>query len=296
MKNVFILFLMVFTSFVSNAQDDVYDPPQARRVRVQSNVSSSFNQSRNTGIYDYNENNIDAYEQGYVDGMYSNRLRRMYAPQTLSFGMGFGNMHMMPYGFNNMGFGFNDFYDPWAFNSFNSFNTWHNPMMMGFGNPYQMAFVNPYMGWNNWGYNPYMCWNSGWGFNSWNNWGWRNPRPSFGNNWGGNRNPAPAPRPRTDNPRGFGRYDETYRPSPSRPVSEPSKPIFGNPGRNREQNTRFSTPVDNNRKNNSSPSPSRPTFGGGGNSSSNSGGNVGGGSRSGGGARNGNNGGKTGRF
>jgi hypothetical protein len=202
---------------------------------------------------------------------------------------------MMPYAYNNMGFGFNNFYDPWAFNSFNSFNSWHHPMMMGFGNPYQMAFVNPYMGWNSWGHNPYMGWNSGWGFNSWDNWGWRNPRPNYGNNWGGNRNPAPAPRPRTDNPRGFGRYDETYRPSPSRPVSEPSKPFFGNPGRNREQNTRFSSPVEN-RNSNSGSSPSRPTFGGSGNSGSNSGGNVGEGSRSGGGARNGNNGGKTGRF
>ena len=292
MKNVFVLFLIVFSSLVLNAQDDVYDPPQARKVRIQSNVNVSNNQSRNAGIYDYNENSVDAYEQGYIDGMYSNRLRRMYAPQTLSFGMGIGNMYMMPYSFNNMGFGFNNFYDPWAFNSFYSYNPWCQPMM-GFGHPYQMAYVNPYMGWNSWGYNPY-AWNSGWGFNSWNSWGWRNPRPFYGNNWGGNRNPAPAPRPRTDNPRGFGRYDETYRPSPSRPI-ESSAPVFGNPGRNREQNTRFSSPVEN-RNTNSGASPSRPTFGGGGNNNSNSGGNVGGSSRSGSGARNGNNGGKTGRF
>jgi hypothetical protein len=232
MKKIYLFSLLFIGSLSIQAQDDVYDAPEPKRLKVYTATpqqdESGYDPYEN---YDYDYNGYNNQNMGY-----SNRLRRMYSNQPFN-NMAFMNPYAManPYTMN-MGFGFNNFYDPWMMNNFydpygfNSFNNFYNPYCnFGYG-----GFYRPFNHWNNWGNN----WGGNWG----NNWG-----GNWGNNWGGNwgnNNFRPRPQtPRRETPRGFSRSDDTYRPSPARTRPSTNNGGFGAaPSNTSRESNRYSSP------------------------------------------------------
>lgn len=240
MKKIFLYTLLWLSSFSLLAQDDVYDAPEPRRVKVFTATSQQDESGYDPyGNYDYDYNGYNNQNRTY-----SNRLRRMYSPQSQFF------INTNPYSFYNpyATFGYNSFYDPWMGNSF------YDPY--GFNNSYYNSFYNPYasFGFNTFYdpyhsfYNPYSYmnpYNTGYYYRPYNNWN------SWGNNWSGN-NYRPRPQtPRRETPRGFERSNDTYRPSPARTQPSSNNGGFGAaPSNTSRESNRYSSP---------SPAPSFPS-------------------------------------
>lgn len=236
MKRMYLFSLLFIGSFSIQAQDDVYDAPEPKRVVVYTAPAQQDESGYDPyGNYDYDYNGYNNQNLGY-----SNRLRRMYSPQSQIF------INTNPYSFYNpyANFGYNSFYDPWMGNSF------YDPY--GFNNSYNNSFYNPYasFGYNSFYdpfhsfYNPYSYmnpYNVGYYYRPYNN--WNNRGNNWGNNWGGN-NYRPRPQtPRRETPRGFNRSDDTYRPSPARTQPSTNNGGFGAaPSNSSRESNRYSSP------------------------------------------------------
>lgn len=219
--NRIFLFALLCIGFLSiKAQDDVYDAPEPKREKV-----NTASQQDEFG-YDPYDNYVYDYNGYYNQNLgHASRLRRMY------FNQPFNNMAFMnPYSMN-MGFGFNNFYDPWMMNSFYdpfgfyNFNNFYNP----YGNFGFNSFYNPYSFYSPYFMNPYF-----------NNFGFHRPfNHGFGNN---NFRPRPQT-PRRETPRGFSRSDDTYRPSPARTQPSSNNGGFGiAPSNSSRESNRYSSP------------------------------------------------------
>lgn len=199
MKNIVIFSTLLFCLFQINgvmAQDDVYDAPKSKQVKVKPTYSAPaeqtekiipvektqpYNEEGNTSSRmqsPSNDNNYIRNNDDYSDDYsadwgygYSDRIRRFHNP---SF--------QFNYGWNNWN---NNFYDPW--NSFNNNYGWNNwnsyaftpSWTYGYNNFYnpfcnntQFIIVQPgFNSWYNTGFNsPINNWNNV-GWNSWNNFG-----------------------------------------------------------------------------------------------------------------------------
>jgi hypothetical protein len=247
-KILFISMLLVAAICQVNAQDDVYDEPAP--VKESTNSSSYSNNS-----YQGNNSNYDL--------TYSNRLRRMYnsysynytpyvAPMPMGgsyWGSPYGNSFSMSFG-NSFGYG----YSPYAYNNFWGmpyYGYGYSPYYSGFYNDYYYrpyygsyypTYVNPYGNYYN-SNRPGVYYNT-------------NPRPNNnGNNNGyysgynnGNNGGSYSPPPSQSTPRGFGRYDDTYRQSPAQPVIN-FNPQQYNPGpqnQNNRSNSDYRPNINNN--------------------------------------------------
>jgi hypothetical protein len=180
------------------AQDDVYDAPKPKEVRIkQTNTQPAkqteiLRQPEQTVPY-YDEDNNSSRKQSniqdnarnsqfeddrnysddnFVSGFgYTDRIRRFHNP-SIQFN----------YGWNNWN---NNFYDPWnSFNNNNGWNNWSNyaftpSWTFGYNNFYnpfcnntQIIILQPgFNSWYNTGFcSPFNSWNN-FGWNSWNNFG-----------------------------------------------------------------------------------------------------------------------------
>ncbi len=183
MRNIILYTLFLLGIFYLNlavAQDDVYDAPVQKPMKVKSykqqhNIASDerLGNSEQTQSYSEGDNpntrmnvtNNNYYNNSSYgnDGYYSedwnygytDRIRRFHNPSI-----------QFSYGWNNWN---NNFYSPW--NSFNSWNSWDNyaftPSWMysynNFYNPFWSGMYPSYGSWFNIGmYNPF----SNWGFNN----------------------------------------------------------------------------------------------------------------------------------
>lgn len=227
-----ILYSLLLSSIALQAQDDVYDAPEPKRVVVYSNEP----QSDESNYDPYNNYDYDYNGYNSQDLRYTNRLRRMYAPQSQIF------INTNPYSFYNpyATFGYNSFYDPWMSNSFYNPYGFQNSCYNSFYNPYTNygfnSFYDPFYSY----YNPYSYmnpYNTGY-YRPYNNWSNR------GNNWGGNNYYRPRPQtPRRETPRGFSRSDDTYRPSPARTRPSTTNGGFGAaPSNSSRESNRYSSP------------------------------------------------------
>lgn len=242
MKNVFFTLLLSIGVFnMVNAQDDIYDKPAPAPEII-------YNGNQNQNNMDDNDNYQDRSSMPY-----SNRLRRMYDPYfsySPMMNYGYANPYMSPYSmYGGSGFSisigsyspfynpYNSFYDP--FNSFyNPYSSFYSPY--GYnpycGNMFYNSFYSPY-------YNPYSS------FYSPYNYGYS----SHYNNSYYNKPSVTLPRRQT--PRGFGRYDETYRPSPARRVNtSTSQPSTNNGNYRNSREYQNNVPAPNNNGGFSNPS------------------------------------------
>ncbi len=192
MKNIFIfsvLLVSILQVNLANAQDDVYDAPRPKQVKVKQTYSApveqtekiipvettqSYDEDRNSNYRissnndkqpNYSNNNNGNY---YSDNDYSSDFGYGYSDRIRRF---HNSSIQFSYGFNS----YNNFYDP--YNSYNNnWNTWDNYSFTpswtygynNFYNPFcsnnQIIIIQPgFSSWYNTGfYNPYS-------FNSWNN-------------------------------------------------------------------------------------------------------------------------------
>jgi hypothetical protein len=185
-----IFSLLLFPALQSGAQDDVYDAPRIKEVKIKKQApvqeekvvpyyeedESSSNRSRSA--FSNGNANDNRYSDSYTDDNlsgfgYAERIRRFHNP-SIRFSYSYGSM-------------FNSWNDPW-YNSFD--NGWYNSFTPSWMSSYN-NFYNPFWGgnqiiiinqpwissWYNAGfYNPWNSWGST-GWNSWNNWGWNSFSP-----------------------------------------------------------------------------------------------------------------------
>lgn len=196
MKNIVIFSALLFCVFQINsvvAQDDVYDAPRPKQVKVKATYtapseqeeriipvektmpyeegnSSSSRMQSNT----YNQNNYSQNDSYYNDNDYASdfgygytdRIRRFHNP---SF--------QFNYGWNNWN---NNYYDPW--NSYSNTYGWNNWNSYSFTPSWTYGynnFYNPF-----WSGSQIIIFQPGFGYSSWYNTGFYNPYNSWNNYYG----------------------------------------------------------------------------------------------------------------